>query len=66
MSRFFFQVIFFFEAIVADIVAGAAKVCDHAFDGARAAIKIAGNLFQRAEPVLADQFQDVVEPFFIG
>jgi len=65
MSLCFFYEIFFFEAVVLDIVTALTQVGNHPFHGAGAAAEAFGYGFNGAEPVLIDEFEDISQPLFV-
>ena len=66
MSLFFFEEIFFFKAVISDIMTILAEVGQHAFYSAGAAAEVCSDNFNRAEPVLFDQLEQIFQAFFIG
>lgn len=65
MSLGFFDEIFFFEPVIADVMTVFAQVCEHPFYRTGAAAKIRSNGFSGTEPVLLDEFEYVAEPPFV-
>ncbi|SDP46289.1 hypothetical protein SAMN05428975_1317 [Mucilaginibacter sp. OK268] len=65
MSLFFFDEIFFLKTVVLYIMATVAKVIQHSLNGSGAAAEAGGRIIYGAEPVLSDQFQDVIKPLLI-
>ncbi|MCC8407729.1 hypothetical protein LJ707_02230 [Mucilaginibacter sp. UR6-1] len=65
MSLFFYQEIFFLEAVIPDMVTAVTQVIEHAFDGTSAAAEPCCCIIDSTKPALPDQFQDIFQPFLI-
>ena len=66
MSLFFLDEIFFLKAVVTDIMAPVPKMIQHSLNSPGAAAETRRRVIHCSEPVLSDQFQDIIKPLFIS